>query len=231
MEVQPTEILERHPLASAWPPLEPAEYEALIRDIKANGVLSPITIYDGRVLNGGHRLQACQELGIPCPADVYDGRTPVDVVRSLNLHRRHVKKVELARAVALMNLRSSDGQVIGNPVKVESTQLGLSPRAVEVGRAHARADFERDTGKVAVVGPGGRPPAVEPPPPPESAPVLDSMDAQSIAWAEGTGAYVQVEIGKTMTAILGKNLPTEMWQTEPVWITTAFARKIWRLET
>ena len=105
----------------------------------------------------GTDSRRAKSLGCRGPADVYDGDQPGDVVRSLNLHRRHVKKVELARAVALMNLRASDGRVIGSGVKVEATQLGLSPRAVELGRAQARRDFEAETGKPAVGGAGGRP--------------------------------------------------------------------------
>lgn len=59
----PTDLTE-HPIAALLPDMSGEEYGALRDDIRANGLLVPITTHDGQVLDGRHRLRACRELGI-----------------------------------------------------------------------------------------------------------------------------------------------------------------------
>ena len=55
-----------HPLADLFPAMPPAEYDALLDSIRANGQREPITLHrDGRILDGRHRERACEELGRP----------------------------------------------------------------------------------------------------------------------------------------------------------------------
>ena len=47
------------------PPLADDDFAALKADIQANGVLIPVEVdEDGNVLDGHHRVRACNELGI-----------------------------------------------------------------------------------------------------------------------------------------------------------------------
>ena len=77
------------------PPLSDAEYEELKSDIEERGVMIPIEYdEDGNVLDGHHRIKACQELGITIwPRMIRQGMT-ADEKRShalmLNLARRHL---------------------------------------------------------------------------------------------------------------------------------------------
>ena len=57
--------LKAHPYASIFPLLEGEPFDALVADIKANGLLRPITIHQDMVLDGRNRLQACEAAGIP----------------------------------------------------------------------------------------------------------------------------------------------------------------------
>ena len=91
-----TEELKFHPLARLGGPLmEGDEFDALVADIKANGVREPITIFEGKILDGRNRYRACVLLGIEprfqehragC-AHVGD---PAAYVISMNIHRRHL---------------------------------------------------------------------------------------------------------------------------------------------
>ena len=79
-----------HPAADLFPEPTPDEYRALLEDIRANGVATPVVICDGQLLDGRTRLRACEELGIECPYREWSGPSPVAYAVSLNLKRRHL---------------------------------------------------------------------------------------------------------------------------------------------
>jgi hypothetical protein len=96
-----------HPLASVFPLMEGEEFDALVADIKANGVQNKIVLYQGKILDGRNRFRAmlaleyndefikaeCQPLheilGYAQARDL-----PKDEARkwviSANIHRRHL---------------------------------------------------------------------------------------------------------------------------------------------
>jgi ParB-like chromosome segregation protein Spo0J len=80
-----------HPVASLFPAMTPKDYADLKADIKANGQREPIWLHDDQVIDGRHRLRACEELGItPSLCTWRGGSSLVAFVVSLNLHRRHL---------------------------------------------------------------------------------------------------------------------------------------------
>ncbi len=81
-----------HPLADIFPLMEGEEFDALVADIKANGLLEDIVLYEGKVLDGRNRYRACLTAGIVprsynCDHFVTD---PAAYVISANIHRRHL---------------------------------------------------------------------------------------------------------------------------------------------
>lgn len=48
-----------HALASLFPPMSDDEFAAICEDVKSNGLVEPIILLDGEVLDGIHRLRAC----------------------------------------------------------------------------------------------------------------------------------------------------------------------------
>lgn len=92
--------LQPHPLAELIPAMTESEYAELREDILRNGQLDPITLYEGKVLDGRHRARACSELGIEPWTRPYDGDSPAQFVISLNVHRRQLttgQRAEIAR--------------------------------------------------------------------------------------------------------------------------------------
>lgn len=88
-----------HDAVFIMPKMKAQDYEDLKTDISINGLQIPILRYQGKVLDGRHRLQACIELGIAphfsdLPSAAND--SPEQVVISLNLHRRHLTEAERA---------------------------------------------------------------------------------------------------------------------------------------
>ncbi len=97
--------IKTHEYANLLPQMRPDEYADLVSDIAANGVLMPIIMKDGQVLDGRHRAQACSELGI----DWRDNASELDpevnalqFVVSANLTRRHLSIGQRAMIAATM---------------------------------------------------------------------------------------------------------------------------------
>lgn len=90
-----------HPLAKAYKLLSEEKYEQLRDDISQNGLIHPIILYEGKILDGRHRYKACEELGIQIEFDTYAGDDPSGYVRSMQ-NRRNVTVTEDACSVALL---------------------------------------------------------------------------------------------------------------------------------
>lgn len=87
---------EVHPLAELIPAMSDAEYRELREDIEVNGLRQPITLYEGKVLDGRHRARACEELGIEPTVFDYEGDEPAAYVLSLNVKRRNLSSSQRA---------------------------------------------------------------------------------------------------------------------------------------
>lgn len=76
------------------PPLSAEEYEALKANVAAVGILQPVIVDEaGEIIDGHHRAQVCEELGIEYPMKVLDELTEDQKYEQavvLNLGRRHL---------------------------------------------------------------------------------------------------------------------------------------------
>jgi hypothetical protein len=74
--MQPDDTLAFHPLARIFPPLDPAEFEALKADIRAHGLREPIMVFENKILDGIHRYKACLAVGVAPRFRDYEGGEP-----------------------------------------------------------------------------------------------------------------------------------------------------------
>mgnify|MGYP000959248792 CR=1 FL=1 len=74
------------------------DFQALKDSIGVNGVLNPVTIFDGQVIDGWHRYTAANELAMDCPTVELGDVDPRDFVLAQNKARRHVTQAQLALA-------------------------------------------------------------------------------------------------------------------------------------
>lgn len=92
-----------HPACLLFPPLPPAEFEALVDDIAAHGLVHPIVLHEGQVLDGRNRLLACRRAGVPPRFIEWEGDgSPVAWTISANVRRRHLSASQ--RAVLALDL-------------------------------------------------------------------------------------------------------------------------------
>ena len=101
--------MEFHELANIFTMLGEEELVALCADIEKNGLAEPITLYEGKILDGRNRARACERLGIKPKTVEYTGNDPVAFVLSKNLHRRHLSESQRAMvAIKLANMRQGE---------------------------------------------------------------------------------------------------------------------------
>lgn len=91
---------ELHPLCTLFPRVTGAEFDALVQDIRANGLRQPIVLHNDMILDGGNRYRACLEAGVQPHFEHYEGESIVAFVLSANLHRRHLSAGQQAAIVA-----------------------------------------------------------------------------------------------------------------------------------
>lgn len=82
--------------AALFPLIEGAEFDALVQDIKANGLQQPIVMYRDHILDGRNRFRACTKANIQPRFVQYDGDAPLAFVIAANLHRRHLTQSQRA---------------------------------------------------------------------------------------------------------------------------------------
>ena len=92
--------LEHHNIANIFPMMQDNEYQGLLSDIRKNGLVQPIVLLEGKILDGRNRYKACLELGIDPEFEDYQGNDPAAYVVSQNLHRRHLNETQRASVAA-----------------------------------------------------------------------------------------------------------------------------------
>jgi hypothetical protein len=120
--------LKFHPIADMFPLMEGEDFDALVANIKANGLQENMILYEGMILDGRNRYRACKAAF----GEVHywyfrelnnhknDRFDPVAYVISANIHRRHLtaeQKRDLIAKLLKAEPEKSDRQ-IGKMAKV-----------------------------------------------------------------------------------------------------------------
>ena len=144
------EQLKFHPVSEIFPSMPPAEFDALVADITANGLREPIHVMGNSVVDGRHRYRACLQAGVePQFVVVPDGTDLNALVISLNLRRRHLDESQRAMVAArLANLplgSNQHAQICAPSQDSAAEMLNVSRRTVQ----HARAVLEHGAPELA----------------------------------------------------------------------------------
>jgi len=89
-----------HPLCAAIPEMTEREYFSLREDISGSGLLEPIVLFEGMILDGWHRYRACMDLEIEPWFKPFDGPdSATDYVISRNFRRRDLTEEQVSMAM------------------------------------------------------------------------------------------------------------------------------------
>ena len=111
------------------------ELKELADDIKVNGLLHPIIVKDGVLIDGRNRREACRLAGVEPRLEELNGTDPVAYILATNINRRHLTKGQRAMAVAkLYPEPAKGGRGNTNPIK----DIGFSRQYVDHARTVLR---------------------------------------------------------------------------------------------
>ncbi|TWF53246.1 Spo0J and IME4 domain-containing protein [Neorhizobium alkalisoli] len=124
-----------HALADLFPMLSDAELNELSDDIAARGQENPVWIFQGQIVDGRNREEACHRAGIVPKYSEYRGDDPLGFVLSLNLRRRHLTESQRAMVAAKIvdwerGMNQSSAGSANLPTREAARRLSISERAV-----------------------------------------------------------------------------------------------------
>lgn len=124
-----------HPIADLLPLMTAAEMASLRADIKAKGLLEPIHIYEGRILDGRNRYAACLAEGAACPRVEYTGDDPTGFVISKNKERRHLTPSQLSVLAAQARPFFAEEARKRQEAGINQHNKSLRPNRAEAGKS------------------------------------------------------------------------------------------------
>jgi hypothetical protein len=137
-----------HEYADIFPMLSESDIRELADNIKTRGLIEPIVLLDGKILDGRNRYEACRRAAVRPRFIEFDGATappgaipfdPLAYVLSKNLHRRHLSESQRAMVAAKLATmkrgRPEENAPIGaNTQGAAAEQLQVGRRSVQRAR-------------------------------------------------------------------------------------------------
>ena len=80
--------------------MEGDRFTELVRDVRENGLLHPVVLFEGKILDGRNRYRACLEAEVAPRFEEFAGDDPVARVVSENLRRRDLSASQRAMCAA-----------------------------------------------------------------------------------------------------------------------------------
>lgn len=127
---------ELHPACAAFPPMSQDELTILADNIRNDGLLEPITMLDGQILDGRNRWDACEIVGITPATVEFTGDNPIAFVMAKNIHRRHLplaQRAFIAETLATLANGSNQFQKKGVRTRTPSDTRRAAAKGMNVG--------------------------------------------------------------------------------------------------
>ena len=135
--------LKSHPLADAFPRMDAEAFDDLASSIRDNGLRRPIVLLEGKVLDGRHRLRACEAAGVEAEFEEFEGGDPVAFIVDENVRRRHLTVSQRAMVAASLAEGSRKGKRKANLHCPNSDNI--NPKKPTIGQAANLMGVSRST--------------------------------------------------------------------------------------
>ena len=130
---------ELDPVCVAFPPMTHDQFLGLKKSIERNGQREPIVVWNDRIVDGRHRLKACQELGIEPVVKRFTGdyQQAVSAAFAANVNRRQLGTGQLALLAAQLATRRPGQTKVAKQIEAVLSQpeaaalFGVSRDAVQ----------------------------------------------------------------------------------------------------
>jgi ParB-like nuclease domain len=123
-----------HPFASVFPLLEGDDFDSLVADIKTSGLIEPIVLFEGQILDGRNRYQACLKAGVEPHFTTYKGDDPCAFIITKNIRRRHLTSEQKRQLLA---------KLIKNDPDISDRQIAKMAGVDNKTVASIRTEIER----------------------------------------------------------------------------------------
>lgn len=142
---QPRRRYEPHPIAQCWPSMSGPDFARLCESLRELGLLQPIVLYEGMLLDGRHRQRGCEVTGVTPRYIEYTGHDPVGYAVGVNETRRFLGASQRSIVAGMLATlgrggdgRNQHGRVAQDCATLTQTEaaqkLGVSRRAVQMAR-------------------------------------------------------------------------------------------------
>lgn len=119
---------ERHPISGSWPDMLQKDFEVLKDSINVSGLREPIVLFEGMILDGWHRYNACLQTGAVAEFEEFTEDDPIQYVQDKHT-RRPLTLTQRMTAIALMHSWKSRGKPSKSALNADLTSAQLAKAA------------------------------------------------------------------------------------------------------
>jgi hypothetical protein len=125
--------LEFHPAANLFPLIsdDSQAFKDLVEDIRTQGQIEPIELFEGKILDGRHRYRACVAAGVEPKTATWSGDNPYAYVVSKNLHRRHLTDDQRAAVAFDAMPKIEEEAEARRRAKISESQTEANSKAIQ----------------------------------------------------------------------------------------------------
>jgi ParB-like nuclease family protein len=131
-----------HPISEPLPPMAPDRLRELADNIKTNGLQEPIVTFEGKILDGNNRYNACVLAEVEPEFIEYEGDNPVGYVLSRNIQRRDLSASLRAEIAAKLVTMTHGGD------RTKASTEAVTQREAAKAAGVSRSSIQRAAAKI-----------------------------------------------------------------------------------